>query len=94
MAAVRFSDMQGKSHWMAISPYFLRTSQKKTSPAAARRRDTVIGDLLYRRAAVGEGLAGWAPEGPASPKGFTGWGGPGKSEADFSSGEQTVDGNS
>ena len=46
------------------------------------------------RAAAGEGLGGGGPEGPASPKGFTGWGGPGKSEADFSSGEQTVDGNS
>ena len=38
MAAVR----QGKSFCMAISPYFLRTSPKKTSPAAARRRNTVI----------------------------------------------------
>ena len=43
---------------------------------------------------AGEGWAGEAPEGPASPKGFTGWDGPGKSVADFSSGEQTVDGNS
>ena len=36
---------------------------------------------------AGEVWAGEAPEGPASPKGFTGWDGPGKFEADFSSGE-------
>ena len=45
-------------------------------------------------ACAGEVWAGEAPEGPASPKGFTGWDGPGKSEADFSSGEQTANGNS
>ena len=49
--AVRFSDMQGKSHWMAISPYFLRTSPKKTSPAAARRRGAFI--LIYAKEAGG-----------------------------------------
>ena len=37
--------------------------------------------------APGKVWAGEAPEGPASPKGFTGWDGPGKSAADFSSGE-------
>ena len=65
MAAVRFSvyDMQGKLLCMAISPYFLHTSPKKTSPAAARRRDAFIGDSLNRRAAAGEGLAGGGPRG-------------------------------
>ena len=32
MMAVRFSDMQGKSHWMAISPYFFSPSLKKGFP--------------------------------------------------------------
>ena len=67
MAAVRFSDMQGKSLCMAISSYFSLTSPKKTFPAAARRRDADIGDFLNRRAAAGEGLAGGGLEGPASP---------------------------
>ncbi len=42
MAAVRFSDMQGKSLCMAICSYFSLTSPKKTSPAAARRRNTFL----------------------------------------------------
>ncbi len=68
--------------------------QKKfpgTGPRAYRICNTVcdIGGLRRGKVSPGE-----APEGPASPKGFTGWDGPGKSEADFSSGEQTVDGNS
>ena len=56
MAAVRFSDMQGKSHWMAISPYFLRTSPKKASPAAACRRDAVVRVCLKKR---GGGKSFW-----------------------------------
>ncbi len=68
MAAVRFPDMQGKSLCMAISSYLLRTSPKKTSPAAARRRCTVIGDFLNGRTAAGEVLARGGLEGTASPK--------------------------
>ena len=49
-------------------------------------------------ACAGEVWAEEAPEGPASPKGFTGRGGPGAAcgspLADFSSGEQTANGNS
>ncbi len=53
MADVRFSvyDMQGKLLCMAISPYFLHTSPKKTSPAAARRRGAFI--LIYAKEAGG-----------------------------------------
>ena len=68
MAAVRFPDMQGKSLCMAISSHLLRTSPKKTSPAAARRRGTVIGNFLNGRAAAGEVLARGGLEGTASPK--------------------------
>ena len=56
-----------------------------------RRRPPGIPYLQYRMQywgpAPGKVWAGEAPEGPASPKGFTGWDGPGKFEADFSSGE-------
>ena len=45
-------------------------SHKKTSPAAVRRRDAVIGDFLNRRAVAGEGLA----EGPRGT-GLSGGGG-------------------
>ena len=72
---------------------FIRPQKKfpGAGPRAYRICNTVCMDWGLCRGKVSPGEA---PEGPASPKGFTGWDGPGKSEADFSSGEQTVDGNS
>ena len=88
MAAVRFSDMQGKSLCTAIRSYFSLTSPEKglpRLPPAGVALSLAIFSIGGRR--LGKVSPGEAPEGPASPNGFTGWGGPGKSEADFSSGE-------
>ena len=94
IAAVRFSDMQGKSHFMAICSCFCIPPQKRLPRLPPAGGALSFAFIPKRRAAAGEVSPGEAPEGPASPKGFTGWDGPGKSAADFSSGEQTVDGNS
>ena len=68
MAAVRFSVYAGQIalHGNKLL-FFAYLPLKRASPAAARRRGTVIGDFLNRRAAAGEGLAGGGLEGPASP---------------------------
>ena len=59
---------------------------------------TVLQIRYARGLRRGKVSPGEAPEGPASPKGFTGWGEPGAAcgspPADFSSGEQTANGNS
>ena len=68
MAAVRFSDMQGKSHWMAISPYFLRTSQKRLPRLPPAGGALSFAFMPKRRAAAGEVLARGGLEGTASPK--------------------------
>ena len=60
---------------------------KRNSPAQAPANAYGIANTVCPGPASGKVWAGEAPEGPASPKGFTGWDGPGKSEADFSSGE-------
>ena len=88
MAAVRFPDMQGKSLCTAICSYFSLTSPEKGLPQLPPAGGALFFAILStggRR--LGKVSPGEAPEGPASPKGFTGWDGPGKSEADVSSGE-------
>ena len=64
--------------------------QKKFPGAGPEHTVFAIQNTLMG-ACAGEVWAEEAPEGPASPKGFTGWGGPGAAcgspLADFSSGE-------
>ena len=61
---------------------------QKKFPGAGPRAYCICNIVCsFRGPAPGKVSPGEAPEGPASPKGFTGWDGPGKSEADFSSGE-------
>ncbi len=92
--AVWLHNMHSKSLCMAVCSCFciLPPQRLPRLPPAGGVLSLAILSTGGRR--LGKVSPGEAPEGPASPKGFTGWDGPGKSAADFSSGEQTVDGNS
>ena len=76
----------------------ISSAPKRNSPARAPGIPYLRYSMRLLGACAGEAWAGEAPEGPASPKGFTGWDGPGAAcgspPADFSSGEQTANGNS